>query len=121
MTIMDKRNGTIDFLKFVFAVIVVVIHFNGYAGKAFFDGGASAVSFFLLVSGCMMVGSYEKRRIVGPINGKGEIGQDTLAFMKHKITGILPNAYVAWIIAFTVMHINCTSFIFEGINILKME
>ena len=52
-----KRNYTLDFLKFVFAVIVMLFHSNSLTndrGQMIFLNGRIGVEFFFLVSGCLM-------------------------------------------------------------------
>ena len=52
-----KRNYTLDFLKFVFAIIVMLFHSNSLTsdqGQMIFLNGRIGVEFFFLVSGCLM-------------------------------------------------------------------
>lgn len=93
---MNKRNGTIDFWRFCFSVMIVIYH----ALFSAFRGGYIAVDFFFLVSGYMLAQSYEKR------NHDNTIGRDTIEFMKHKVSGLLPNVYIAFGIGFIVVHYN---------------
>lgn len=98
-----KRNRALDFLKFVFAVIIVLLHGQGFADfeeQKFFRGGYIGVEFFFLVSGCMMAMSSEKKV------AKSTVGEDTFEFIKHKICGFLPNVYVAWVLAVLVSAIS---------------
>ena len=83
------RNGTLDFLKFAFAVIIVNFHWV-------YDNGYLAVEFFFVVTGCMMAMSAEKRTM------NLTLGEDTLQFIKHKLYGIIPNFVVAYIINIVV-------------------
>ena len=51
-----KRNYTLDFLKFVFAIIVMLFHSNSLTsdqGQMIFLNGRIGVEFFFLVSGCL--------------------------------------------------------------------
>ena len=52
-----KRNGKIDLLRFLFAVIVLIYHSRYVVGdeKSLFLGGSFAVEFFFLVSGYLMM------------------------------------------------------------------
>ena len=51
-----KRNGKIDLLRFLFAVIIVLHHTRYLFGDehCFFHGGSLAVEFFFIVSGYLM-------------------------------------------------------------------
>ncbi len=51
----SKRNGEIDFLRFVFAIILVFFHFNHNYKLNFFSNGYIGVEFFFVVSGYLMV------------------------------------------------------------------
>lgn len=97
---MNNRNGAIDFLKFVFILLVVIFHGKNFAGDTqhIFPLGAIGVEFFFLVSGYLMAVSATKR-MQNPIES---IGPDTANFIWHKIKGFLPNIYVAWVIGFIV-------------------
>lgn len=100
-----KRNGALDFQKFLFAVLVVIFHGKNVSDSDFwFRGGSIGVEFFFLVSGAMMALSAQK------ITEQNSVGKDTMHFMKHKILGLCPNIYVAWVIAFVVRNINVDSF-----------
>ena len=100
---MEKaRNRAIDLWKFVFSVIIVILHGrnlrNGNEWYAF-PGGNLGVEFFFVVSGLFMASSTLKP------NNDLSLGKDTFFFMKRKILGLMPNVYVAWVIAFMVEHI----------------
>ena len=59
-----KRNYTLDFLKFVFAVIVMLFHSNSLTsdqGQMTFLNGRIGVEFFFLVSGCLMCESADRQ------------------------------------------------------------
>lgn len=62
---MKQRNGTIDFLKFIFAVIIVIFHgsqkLTDDSSLQIFKSGRLGVEFFFLVSGYMMAASAEKQ------------------------------------------------------------
>ena len=98
---MKKRNGEIDLLKFLFALMIVIFHsknFTDQSGQSPFIAGAIGVSFFFIVSGYLLVQSTEK--LIVP--EEELIGKPTIKFLWKKIKGFLPNVYVAWVIAFCV-------------------
>ena len=99
-----KRNGCLDFLKFVFAMIIVIGHGDTIIGTPFKNKLIPLASFgvdsFFIISGAMLLRSVEKQR------GRISLGKDTFKFMKHKIEGLLPNYYVAWILLFILLNIH---------------
>lgn len=101
-----KRNGSIDFWKFIFSILILVFHGRNLAekGENMF-GGYIGVEFFFIVSGIFMAASEERSA-----GKKGSLGQDTFLFMKKKLLGLMPNIYVAWMIGFFVEHIGEFSF-----------
>lgn len=102
ITQVKKRNFALDFLKFVFAVLIVLFHSNRFSNSVderIIINGSKGVEFFFIVSGCMLAMSAEKRE-AGP-----SLGKDTWQFLKHKFMGLMPNYYIAWIFSFTLFHI----------------
>lgn len=97
-----KRNGEIDFWKFVFSIMVVQFHSSNMTKikTTPFVGGAIAVEFFFLVSGYLMAASLSRYR-----DGEIVVGRDTRKFMLHKIRGLCPEIFIAWGIGFVVQHI----------------
>lgn len=95
-----NRNGAIDFLKFIFIFMVAIFHGKNFAGDTehIFQLGAIGVEFFFIVSGYLMAVSATKR-MQNPIPS---IGPDTASFLWHKIKGLIPDVYVAWVIGFIV-------------------
>lgn len=94
-----NRNGKIEFLRFVFSVIIVIHHSRYFLGdaKCKFLGGSFAVEFFFMVSGYLMMASIEK------LSARKEIGQDlgreTLCFLWKKAKSVYPDLLIGWIIA----------------------
>ena len=98
-----KRNYTVDFLKFIFAVIVMLYHSNSmtvFEEKYIFINGRIGVEFFFIVSGYFMCVSAER---AGTYN---DLGEETFNFIKHKISALMPNFIIAYFIAFIVYHFN---------------
>lgn len=85
----SKRNGVVDFMRFIFSVVIVLHHGRNLGGGAsnvlFADAGYIAVEFFFLVSGFLMA----KSALSAPISGRG-LGAETLTFLWKKIKAILP-------------------------------
>ena len=78
-----KRNGFLDLLKLIFACIIVVGHGDTIYGTAFPNKlipiASFCVDFFFIVSGAMLLRSFEKQ------DKSESIGKDTASFIKHKI------------------------------------
>lgn len=104
---MKKRNGDLDLLKFLFAVMIVFFHAKKFAVHESYilPGGSIAVEFFFIVSGYLMASAAVRKEVCG------NLAEDTVSFMKHKIKGLMPNYYVAFIIAFIVMHHNAKNWL----------
>ncbi len=90
-----NRNGTVDILRFIFCIMIVLRHFSDGMpkdSKMLVPGGALAVEFFFIVSGYLMTCSAYKRVSNGiPVT----IAKDTNIFMKRKMGGLLPDLIVA--------------------------
>lgn len=106
-----QHNVTIDFLRFLFSVIVVLHHSRYVLGddNCYFLGGSLAVEFFFFVSGYLLLVSADK---AGRKNGAGTtgiggeatgIGAETLHFILHKIRSFLPEFLIAWWIGFVLI------------------
>ncbi|MBO5261581.1 MAG: acyltransferase [Clostridia bacterium] len=87
-----KRNGYIDLIKFLFAIMIADYHFR----SGFLPGGFLAVEGFFMISGYFMMKSIEK-------SDKSEsTGISTVKFMYHKYKGLLPILFVSMVIGFVV-------------------
>ena len=81
------RNGEIDFLRFVFATVVVLFHFNATYHYGHFYNGAVGVEFFFLVSGVLMARKADllyKSAAPAPHRGNN-IPEQTCEFLKGKL------------------------------------
>lgn len=98
-----KRNGFLDFLKLIFAIIIVIGHGDKIYGtlppNKIMPLASFGVDFFFVVSGAMLLRSIEKQK------KSKDLGKDTIQFMKHKIKGLLPNYYIAWILIFIFLSV----------------
>lgn len=93
------RNGKIEFLRFLFSVIVLVHHSRYVFGdkECLFLGGSLAVEFFFLVSGFLMMATIEKVRARN--EGTQGLGKETLCFLWKKAKSVYPDLLIAWVIA----------------------
>lgn len=104
-----KRNGKIDLLRFLFAVIIVLHHTRYLFGDehCFFLGGSLAVEFFFIVSGYLMTAHAAREtaaaavgKAVSDQKRKDTLADDTVRFIFRKLRVILPVFLPAWIIGF---------------------
>ncbi len=95
-----KRNGEIDFLKFLFALVIVIFHSRRFAGEhqVLFLRGSLCVEFFFLVSGFFMAKGLERQSKITQYN----VADDTVVFVKKKLTGIYTYYIVGFVIAFVL-------------------
>ncbi|MGN1031669.1 MAG: acyltransferase family protein [Butyricicoccaceae bacterium] len=99
----NKRNGAIDFWKFVFSVLIVIFHSRNLTENRTgtpFIGGVIGVEFFFLVSGFLMAASISKKE-----SASVSVGEESREFLFHKIRGLYPEFLVAWLCGFVVEHI----------------
>ena len=95
----SNRNGKIEFLRFLFSVIIVIHHSRYILGddQCLFLGGSLAVEFFFLVSGYLMMASIDRisaRKAPGQ-----DLGRETLGFLWRKARAVYPDLLIAWVIA----------------------
>lgn len=103
-----KRNGKIELYRFIFAIFVLLFHFEKYfigpapldkgIHLAFFRHGSIGVEFFFLLSGFFMARSVEKA-----IKNSGEEKLEPvecIQFMWKKYTSVFPYHVVAFIFSF---------------------
>lgn len=112
------RNGSLDLMKFVFSIVIVLLHSGNLFGRnKFFPAGHIGVEFFYIVSGYYMAKS--ALRYVD-VDSK-QIGTITLKYIWHKIKHILPYFIVSCLVSFTLLHsINPTDFFTMGKDALYM-
>ncbi len=105
-----KRNGKIDFLRFLFAIIVLIHHTRYVVGdkKSLFLGGSLAVEFYFLVSGYLMMASIQKLQ-----ERTLSLGAETGAFLWKKYKSFCPEIIISYIIAFAVTYISGTTGFFK--------
>lgn len=109
----SKRNGKIEFLRFVFAIMIMLVHSKRLIGteNCPFNGMSFAVEFFFLVSGYLMMGSIVKKMQSEPVPQR--IGTETMKFIKNKIISILPEHIISWIIGFIFVSIAMQKSLYE--------
>ena len=102
-----NRNGTIEFMRFVFCMLVILYHIDNrldfeLSGPwSFFSNGKIGVEFFYLVSGWLMAKSAQKYR-------EKPLAYSTKHFMYGKFMGVFPLhllAYFTCLIILALRHV----------------
>lgn len=96
----NQRNGKIDFLKFLFAVVIVIHHGVKYVidvKDAWFVGGSLAVEFFFIVSGYLLTAGIYKL----PERTRS-LGRETGRFMLRKLKSFYPEVVMVFILGFAL-------------------
>ena len=96
----SRRNGKIDFMKFIFAVVIVLHHGVQKVldiRRPQFIGGSFAVEFFFIVSGYLLMASIYRLP-----ERKEPLGVETGRFMLRKFKSFYPEVAVAFVIGFIV-------------------
>lgn len=96
----NKRNGTIELLRFLFCLLIVVYHSRNLGKTSsialFTEAGYIAVEFFFLVSGFLMAKTAAGLADVPCTH----LGRETVLFVWKKIKAILPYYLFAVVFAF---------------------
>lgn len=102
---MSQYIAVLDIHKFIFAVIVVLSHGHHLFtdGSYPFIGGGIAVDFFFLVSGSMLAKSVNNNQ------NDANVGKSTFHYIKRRITRVMPNFLIAWIIGFLLSSLSVNS------------
>lgn len=88
-----KRNGYIDAIKFIFALIILEFHM----GTGIFPGGRLAVEGFYMISAFLMMKSIEKNKFP-----EDNLGVSTARFTANKYIGLFPYLLPSVIISFAL-------------------
>jgi len=89
-----KRNGQVELLRFVFAMVIMLRHasnINLDGSNILLRRGALAVEFFFLVSGYLMAASAYKS------SSTGNLSLDTYSYIKRKYLSLMPYLPIATI------------------------
>lgn len=107
----EKRNGTIDFFRFIFAVGIVMYHARPLFQKELFVCGYIGVEFFFMVSGFLLM---KKADAAGRRQKAGDVFEENLSVICHKCKNILPFFVPALVCAFFFR------FLFSGADAKKI-
>lgn len=100
----NKSVGEMEFLRFVFSIIIVLHHSRNFVGNktSLFLNGAFAVEFFFILSGFLMMKSIRKIQ-TDPQN----LGAETARFIKKKYLSLCPDMIISWIIGAAATAVLC--------------
>ncbi len=96
----EERNYYIDFLRFVFSVIIVFYHswiFASSWGECYFNRGFYAVDFYFIVTGFLLLSSLEK---MWQKKQTDSLEVLNLKFIARKIKPLVPNILLVFVIGY---------------------
>ena len=102
------RNGQLDFLKFIFSLVVVLYHgrllgSSSAGDKLFFEKGYIAVEFFFMVSGFFFIPSVERFFAKASAQNKyNSVFKENIGYIGNKIKSILGLYIISVIFAFVM-------------------
>lgn len=94
-----KRNATVEMLRFIFAIVIVIFHFGqkNYINN-WCSNGYLGVEFFFLLSGWFLAKNAQGQ-------DSSDIGGETFAFVTKKIATFAVPYYACWIGAYLITNI----------------
>lgn len=97
-----KKNNNVEFWRFIFTVIVCLLHFCGtyYSGLPYFSGGFISVEFFYILSGFLLMASQTKSEL----KPDGKISAAKYTFGKLK--SIYPHYIFSFVVIFVYVMID---------------
>lgn len=95
-------NANIELWRFIFTIIVCLLHFNGayFSGKSYFGGGYIAVEFFFILSGFLLIHSFENK------NYKAGIRVSAFKYTVNRIKSLYPHYIFSFIVMFIYIMID---------------
>lgn len=107
--IRSRRNGAIDFLRFVFACAIVLYHYR----RDVFPGGYIAVEFFFIVTGYLAAreAAQSDQRTMGA----------AARFLRHKLSLFYPAFLIAYAFAFIITQVLKQSAFAEWVRQLALS
>lgn len=109
-----KRNYELDFLKFVFTIVIIVYHSHNLispdANLELLSRGYLGVEFFFMVSGYLMMSGVMRDSQKG-------VERSTWSFVGKKIEAFLPATLFAFLVNFFVWAVGCKQYSFKNLLI----
>lgn len=106
---MKQRNAVIDFLKFIFALIIVFYHTAGFiTPKSLCVSGYIGVEFFFIVSGYLLANKADREKNV-------DIYEANTVMIKQKIIHIFPYFFTASVLG-NLIYIISNNFVVTSIS-----
>ena len=108
----SKHNGSIAFWKFMFSMMILVLHFGTRinnelipTGHIRFEGGSIAVDFFFMVSGYLLYTKSKKSKFED-----STIGRQTKDYVLKRFLKLIPFVVFPYIINLVIMIIEGKEF-----------
>ncbi len=101
-----RRNGAIDFWRFIFSMALVIFHAylldpkNASSPVFLLNRGSMGVEFFFLTSGYLLAASVNRIPDNAVFNWR-----DTWTFVKHKVKSFYPAYVLTWALGFIFINI----------------
>ncbi len=86
---MQRRNGTIEFLRFIFAVIIFIFHSGLISAPYSARGGYLGVEFFFIVSGIFLAKRIKKLNEISCPTGC-ELFKESISFISKRLHAVFP-------------------------------
>lgn len=100
---MKRQNGEINFLRFLFAIIVMILHFEDNYDFKVFECGYISVEFYFMVSGYLM--AMHVKRMQNRNLTSAEIASETWRFTGKKIKSFYSYYFVSIILWLVILQI----------------
>ena len=92
---MNARNSSIDLLKFIFSIIIVLLHFGVSHNVNLFPAGYVAVEGYFMITGYFMMNAVSKSQ-------SKDIAKDTLKFILRKFSSFFLAFFASVIFSYNV-------------------
>lgn len=96
-----ERNGLVDFMRLVFAVLVMMYHF--YSDRRHFVAGRNGVEFFMILAGFLMFSTWRQKDISSlPLEERQRFW---FGYVKKRYVRFFWNSLIAFVFVFCVVRI----------------
>lgn len=88
----SNRIASLEFYRFVFCLIVILHHFQGYGHGTEAKGGYLAVDFFFILSGFFLLKYYYSQ-----VDKEGTDEKKSLQYLWHRVKVLFPHHLFSWL------------------------
>lgn len=86
---MTKKNNSIEFIRFVLCLMVVMHHFRGYGRPKYFVSGYLSVDIFFVLSGFFMMRHFLN-------TDRSEPAEEAWGYLKSRLNQLVPHHLFSW-------------------------